>query len=216
MRLIIFTQHFWPENFRINSIAKYLSKNKIIKKLSIFTAKPNYPAGKIFKGYKKFQFEKKKKEKITIYRSQIIPRGNSSAINLILNYLSYVLFGLINIFRIKKKYDLVFVYCTSPIFQAIPAIIFAKINKIPVILWVQDLWPDSVQETGYIKNYFLISIIKYITKIIYNNCNLILVQSKKFVKPIKNLSKTKVKIFLNPSEFDIVENKKFYYKKKKN
>ena len=86
MKILIFTQHFWPENFRINYMAEFLSKNKIIKKLSVFTGKPNYPEGKIYRGYKKFFFEETKNHKIKIYRSQVIPRGNSSAIRLILNY----------------------------------------------------------------------------------------------------------------------------------
>jgi len=216
MKIIIFTQHFWPENFRINNIAEYLSKKSIIKKLSVFTAKPNYPKGKIFKGFKKFSFEQNKKKKIKIYRTQIIPRGKAKSINLILNYMSYVFSSLINLVRIKDNYDIVFVYCTSPIFQAIPAIVFSKIKKIPVVLWVQDLWPDSVKETGYINNFFIIKIIKFITKIIYNNCDLILVQSRQFIKPINALTKTKIRIFLNPSEFNFVKNKKFNCKSKKN
>ncbi len=215
MKIIVFSQHFWPEKFRINYLVEELSKNNKIKRLSVFTAKPNYPEGKILKGYNKFFFKKQIKKKILIFRSQIIPRGNSSAIKLIFNYISYVIFGLINIFRIKFSYNIVFVYCTSPIFQAIPAIIYSKIKKIPLILWVQDLWPESVVETGYIKNKFSIKIIKIITKIIYKNSDLILVQSRKFIKPIRNLTDTKIKFFPNPSEFKKVNKKKFVYNKSK-
>ena len=92
-KLTIFSQHFWPENFRINDVASKLRSLKI--KVNIFTGKPNYPKGNIYKGYKKFSFEKRKKNKIRIYRSQIISRGNSSSIRLILNYLSYVFFSLL-------------------------------------------------------------------------------------------------------------------------
>lgn len=215
MKILIFTQHFWPENFRINYIAEFLSKNKIIKKLSVFTGKPNYPEGKIYRGYKKFFFEKSKKHKIKIYRSQIIPRGNSSATRLILNYLSYVFFGLLNLGKIKNKYDIAFIYCTSPIFQAIPAIVYSKLNKIPLVLWVQDLWPNSVKDTGYINNKFVLNIIEYITSKIYNNCDLILVQSKKFIKPVKHLTSKKVQLFFNPSEFRSVKKSNFKFRLKK-
>ena len=54
MKILIFTQHFWPENFRINYMAEFLSKNKIIKKLSVFTGKPNYPEGKFIEVIKVF------------------------------------------------------------------------------------------------------------------------------------------------------------------
>lgn len=218
MKILIFTQHFWPENFRINFMAEFLSKNKIVKKLSVFTGKPNYPKGKIYRGYKKFFFEKRKKNKIQIYRSQIIPRGSASSIRLILNYLSYVFFGLINLYKVKGKYDIVFVYCTSPIFQAIPAIAYAKLNKIPLVLWVQDLWPNSVEDTGYIKNKFFLNIIKYITSIIYNNSDLILVQSEKFISSVKSLTSKNVQLFFNPSEFKYTNKKQpqFISKKVKN
>ena len=215
MKIIIFTQHFWPENFRINDLAEQIIKNKKIKDLSIFTAKPNYPKGRILTGYKKFLFEEEKKGKIKIYRTQIIPRRNASTLDLVLNYLSYVISALFNIFRIKKNFDLVFVYATSPIFQAIPAIFYSKLKNIPIVLWVQDLWPNSVQETGYISNKLILKIIKYITRIIYNNCDLILVQSKKFIYPVKKLSNTKTRTFYNPSQFSSVRKKKFKLKKNK-
>ena len=57
MNILIFSQRFWPENFRINSIAEKLSvKNKIF----VVTEKPNYPNMKINKKYlkTKFFFEK--------------------------------------------------------------------------------------------------------------------------------------------------------------
>ena len=215
MKILIFTQHFWPENFRINYIAEFLSKNKIVKKLSVFTGKPNYPKGNIYKGYKKFSFEKRKKNKIRIYRSQIIPRGNSSSIRLILNYLSYVFFSLLNLNKIQNKYDIVFVYCTSPIFQAIPAIVYSKLNKIPLVLWVQDLWPNSAKDTGHIKNKLILNIIKHITSKIYNYCDLILVQSKMFIRPVKQLTSKNVKLFYNPSEFKAVKKNIFKFKSKK-
>ena len=215
MKILIFTQHFWPEKFRINYIAEFLSKNKIVKKLSVFTGKPNYPEGKIYKGYKKYFFQISKKNKIQIYRSQIVPRGNSSAIRLMVNYISYILFGLINLYKVKDKYDLAFIYCTSPIFQAIPAIIYSKFKQIPLILWVQDLWPDSIKDTGYVKNKLILYIIKYITSKIYDNSDLILVQSEKFIRSVKNLTSQKVKLFFNPSEFRNDEKNQFKFRSKK-
>ena len=101
------------------------------------------------------------------------------------------------------------------IFQTIPAIVYSKLNKIPLVLWVQDLWPNSVKDTGYINNKFVLNIIEYITSKIYNNCDLILVQSKKFIKPVKHLTSKKVQLFFNPSEFKSVKKSNFKYRLKK-
>ena len=90
-----------------------------------------------------------------------------------------------------------------------------SLNKIPLVLWVQDLWPNSVKDTGYINNKFVLNIIEYITSKIYNNCDLILVQSKKFIKPVKHLTSKKVQLFFNPSEFKSVKKSNFKYRLKK-
>ena len=46
MRILIITQYFWPENFRINDLAEELSFYG--HELTILTGIPNYPKGQIF------------------------------------------------------------------------------------------------------------------------------------------------------------------------
>ena len=48
----------------------------------------------------------------------------------------------------RRQYDLIFVYAPSPILQAIPAIFISILKRCGVILWVQDLWPDSLPPLG--------------------------------------------------------------------
>ena len=113
----------------------------------------------------------------------------------------------------KKKFgDIFFVYATSPIFQAIPAILFGKIFKIRIVLWVQDLWPHNLKDTGYIKNNFILGLIDVAVKKIYNLSDLILCQSDSFSNLIKKKTKTKVKTFYNPSNYNFckIKNKKKY------
>ena len=50
MRILIWTQYFWPENFHINAVARSLKAQGI--EVTVLTGKPNYPEGKIFDGYK--------------------------------------------------------------------------------------------------------------------------------------------------------------------
>jgi glycosyltransferase involved in cell wall biosynthesis len=85
----------------------------------------------------------------------------------------------------NKKYDFIFVYATSPLLQALPAIFIGKIKGAKVVLWVQDLWPESVSATGFIKNQFFLNMIDLLVKLIYRKVDLILVASKAFVKSIE-------------------------------
>ena len=86
--------------------------------------------------------------------------------------------------------------------QCIPAIIYSRIKKIPIIIWLQDLWPESIQETGHLKNRFLLKITKWISNKIYESADLILCQSEEFVDHLKNLNlkKSRLKVLYNPAE----------------
>ena len=49
MNILIVTQYFWPENFRINDLALTLKEKG--HKITVLTGIPNYPQGSFFKGY---------------------------------------------------------------------------------------------------------------------------------------------------------------------
>ena len=208
MKLTIFSQHFWPENFRINDVAIKLKSMGI--NVNVFTGKPNYPSGIIKSKYKSFLPIKEKYKNIDILRFPIYARGNANFIRLTLNYLSFILSSCFFSFFYKKKFgEYFFIYATSPIFHAFPVLILRKFFKIKVVLWVQDLWPDNLKDTGYINNQYILSIINFFVKKIYDNCDLILCQSNAFVKEIKKKSKNKIKLLYNPSNYN------FRYKRKK-
>jgi len=207
MRLTIFSQHFWPENFRINDVAAKLDLLGI--KINVFTGQPNYPEGIIKNKYKSIIPKLDYFKNIEILRFPIISRGKAGFVRLSSNYLSFILSSLIFALFYKKKFGKIFfIYATSPIFQAIPAIILKKFFKIKVVIWVQDLWPHNLSDTGYIKNLFVLKIIDYIVNIIYDNSDLILCQSDAFARIIKKKTKSKIEILYNPSNYD------FNFKKK--
>lgn len=148
MNILVVSQYFWPESFPINEIAKYLVSTG--NKVDVLTGIPNYPKGKFYEGY---SYRTKRHEEwngLNIQRVSILPRGEGSKdIRLIPNYLSYVVKGRRAVRRIKKaEYDVVLVYLVSPITQAYPALLLKKKTNIPVVLYVGDLWPDTLFSHG--------------------------------------------------------------------
>ena len=183
MNILIVSQYFWPENFRINDLAKALDKNGY--KVIVLTGIPNYPEGRIYKGYKNW-ITREKYKNINIFRVPLIPRGNASNLMLFLNYLSFLISAsLLSPFLIKGKIDKVFIYGGSPLTKAIPAIILGKLKKAPVFLWILDLWPESVFVNNRIKSRILFFLIKLMTRWVYKKCDYILLQSKAMFKPVK-------------------------------
>lgn len=185
----------------INYIAKLLSENNM--EVDVLTGKPNYPEGKLIKGYGFFSKIKDTRGLVNIYRVPIIPRGTRFRTSgLIINYLSAVIsFSLLAPFILRgKRYDLIFVYGNSPLTTAIPALLLGKIKNVPVILWVQDLWPQSIKTAGYNLFPFLLNLMKSIINFIYQNVDLILCQSKSFIKEIKinyKIDEKKIKLLKN-------------------
>jgi len=197
MKILIVSQYFWPENFKINDIAHGLKEKG--HEVAIITGKPNYPSGKFSNGYSFLNRRVETWQGIKIYRSALIPRGKGNGLNLFINYFSFVLFGSIRILFIKGSFDKILVFEPSPITVGIPAII-AKIKfKAPIYFWVQDLWPASISAAGGVRNKFILNSFNLLTKFIYRHCQKILVQSKAFIPYICNQGVNKEKLIYYPN-----------------
>lgn len=196
MKILIVSQYFYPENFRINDVALGLKERG--HEVTILTGKPNYPSGNYFDGY---SWSLKKYEiwnNIKIYRTNLLLRGKGNAVNLFLNYFSFAIFAIFKIFSIKAKFDKIFVFAPSPITVGIPGIVASKIFKAKSILWVHDLWPESIRIAGGIENKLVLNIIDKMTRLIYKNVDKILIQSEGFRPYINNQVEEKAKITYYP------------------
>lgn len=188
VRVLIVSQYFWPEGFRINDIAKTLVDKGA--RVDILTGKPNYPEGRITEGYRAWGTQRESWEGATVFRVPLFPRGARSAWRLALNYLSFIFSGLLFgpwLLR-KRRYDVVFVYGLSPILLAIPGIFLARLKRRKLVLWVQDLWPDSLSATGYIRHPRLLRWVERLVRWIYGQSDLILVQSRAFIPAVSALA----------------------------
>jgi hypothetical protein len=139
MRICIFTNHFYPETFKVNDIAFEFARKGY--EITVITAIPDYPQGKFYDGYSLFKRRREVIDKVRIIRLPIIPRNKGRKINLVLNYLSYFISALVFTFfhSYTDRYDAVFVHLTSPFFIGLPAALLKQRQHIPLIFWVLDL-----------------------------------------------------------------------------
>lgn len=191
MKVLIVSQYFWPENFRINEVVRSLVEQGI--EVDVLTGKPNYPEGDIFSGYRAGTCQVETWSGVMLYRVPLFPRGARSRWRLAANYLSFIFSGLLfgSWLLRKKKYDIIFVYGLSPILSAIPAIFLSWLKGSKLIVWVQDLWPDSLSATGYVKGRLVLRAVESVVRWIYRCTDLLLVQSRAFVGPVGALSSGK-------------------------
>jgi glycosyltransferase involved in cell wall biosynthesis len=211
MRILLVTQYFWPEPFIISEIVRKLAA--FGHHVTVLTGKPNYPDGKIFPGYtKKGVMREAYCQNADIIRVPLRPRNKNRSLDLLLNYLSFVWSGL---FRFRRQirheqFDLVFALQLSPITSVIPAIYLSRRLRIPLIAWIQDLWPESLLATGHIKNRFLLWLVGRLVSWIYNQCDLILVQSHAFTGHVQKYARksSRIEYYSNSINIDGTPDKK--------
>jgi len=184
LKILFVSQYFYPENFKGNDIVFDFIKRG--HEVTVLTAIPNYPDGQFYKGYGLFKKQSELINGVKVFRTPVFPRRNGRGINIILNYLSFIVTSyFICFFRLRKDFDLIFVQQLSPITVALPAIFMKKKCKAKIYMWVLDLWPDSFVALSGIRNKIALKIIDKLVKFIYRNTDVFLVSSKSFVNSIK-------------------------------
>jgi glycosyltransferase involved in cell wall biosynthesis len=191
MNILIVSQYFWPENFRINILAGAL--NDAGCRVTILTGQPNYPDGKmiIFSKCRAWRVDLQiHLADYPIIRVPIVPRGEGGALRLSINYLSFIMTSiLLDYWKLRKwEFDVQFVYGTSPFFQTFAGVFFRAVRRVPLILWVQDLGLESLSSTGYVRNQLVLDSVAGIVRWIYRRCDFVIVQSRSFVAHVAGLS----------------------------
>ncbi len=179
--ILVISQYFYPEQFRINDICEEWIKSGY--RVTVITGIPNYPQGKYFHGYNLLKKRKERYKGIDIIRIPIIARGKNKA-KLALNYISFVISGYFWKSFTRLNADYVFIFEVSPMTQALPGVWYAKKKKIPCYIYVQDLWPENVEIITGVKNKNIIGVIGKIVDYIYKNCTKIFTTSESFIHAI--------------------------------
>lgn len=182
MKILIVTQYFQPESFRINDLAQELKTRGHV--VTVLTGLPNYPTGHWFDGYGLASCGRESWEGIEIIRIPMMRRMSARGWQLALNYLSYaVMASLLGPIWCRGHYDIVLAYEPSPFTVGIPAAIMRRVKKAPMMFWVQDLWPESLIATGAVHSKTVLKLVGRMVRAIYQRCDQVLLQSEAFVKP---------------------------------
>lgn len=201
MRILIVTQYFWPENFRINDLALGLRERG--HEVTVYTGKPNYPEGRFFPGYRFFGRSSEDYHGVRVVRVPLLPRGRGGRVGLVANYLSFAALGsLLAPFRGGGPCDIIFVYEPSPITVGLPALVLKWIKRAPVLFWVQDLWPESLSATGAVRSPWILRAVDKLAQFIYRHCDLVLVQSEAFTPYLQaqGVPEHKIRYYPNSAE----------------
>ena len=179
MKILIVTQYFWPENFRVNDLCIGLKERG--HEITVITGLPNYPKGDFFKGYNFFSKRNEIWEDIKIIRCKLFPRKNGSAFFLVLNYMSFAFFSTLTILFLTAKFDNIIVYQLSPGTVGFPGIVAKYKFKAPLSFYIQDIWPESLNDAGNIRSKSILKIFNSMMNFFYKHSDKILVQSEPMI-----------------------------------
>jgi glycosyltransferase involved in cell wall biosynthesis len=196
--LLIVSQYFWPENFRINDLASELVSRG--HEVTVLTGLPNYPSGQIYEEYLIDSEKFSNYKNVRILRVPLLPRGNG-ALRLLLNYLSFSISAcVLGPWRLRgQRFDLVLTCQLSPVTVGLPGAFLAWLKNVPMVMWVLDLWPDTLKAIGVVKSPRLLAYVGRLVGFIYWRCDLILAQSRSFIPKIQSLAGPRVPVVYFPS-----------------
>ena len=175
-KILVVTQHFWPENFRINDIVEGFLQDGIA--VDVLCGLPNYPKGEWFPGYSAAGPFEEEWHGARLYRCKEVPRRGNTSVNIFLNYVSWPWYAAHALHRLPGGYDAVFCFNTSPVLMCWPAIRYAKKHHIPFTNYVLDIWPENLYSVLNVKNKALRAIAQGVSDALYKNADRLIAMSE--------------------------------------
>lgn len=196
-KILLITQWFEPE-----PVARGIDFARKLQELGntvqVITGFPNYPGGKIYDGYKIKLWQKEIVQGVNILRVPLYPSHNQSKHYRIFNYLSFsistTIFGLFY----AMKADVIYAY-HPPLSVGFSALIIKFFTRKPVILDIQDIWPDTLRASQMISSEKLLNRIGKMCDLLYKKVDFISVISPGFKNLLieRGVNSKKIEIIYN-------------------
>jgi colanic acid biosynthesis glycosyl transferase WcaI len=195
-RVLLMTQGFEPEPaFKGLVFAKALREQGLT--LSVLTGFPNYPGGKVYPGYRIRAWQKEVMDGIPVTRVALYPSHDRSAMRRALNYLSFGVMATLG-GLLRPRPDVIYAY-HPPLTVGLAASLVGFIRRVPVVLDVQDLWPDTLRATGMIGNDWVLRAVGAVARFVYRLSTHIVVLSPGFRRLLieRDVPASKVEVIPN-------------------
>jgi colanic acid biosynthesis glycosyl transferase WcaI len=205
VNLLVVSQYFWPEDFRINELVVELMRRG--NQVTVLTGQPNYPDGAVFPAYAADPDRYASFRGARVLRVPMLPRKRGAA-NLLLNYLSFAVSATVYgaVALRNDEFDAVFVFEPSPVTVGIPAVTLRTLRGWPVAFWVLDQWPETLAAVGAVRSPLALGLLGRLTSFIYSRCDVVLTQSRGLVEVAAQYAGpvTRLMYFPNWAESDYV------------
>lgn len=169
MRVLLLTQYYHPEPVeKVHDLARGLVRRG--HDVQVLTSVPCYPRGEIYDGYRLSLGKEETIDGVRVLRVPQIPDHSHTAWKRAIYYLSFALSAAILGTPRVRQADVLLVY------QAALPIGFAtwvlrRVRRLPVVLDVVDLWPESIIVSGMAQNALVLRTVRRIARWVYANAD---------------------------------------------
>ena len=178
MRILLLTQWFDPEPaFKGMPFARKLMDRG--HEVEVLTGFPNYPEGKLYRGYRLRLWQKESVEGVSIVRVPLYPSHDRSALRRAWNYLSFAITATLLGPVLVRRPEVIYAY-HPPGTVGLPAMALAVWFGAPVVYDVQDLWPDTITATGMLPNGPAIRLLDRFCRFVYRHADRVVAVSPGF------------------------------------
>ena len=201
MRILVVSQYFWPENFRVNDlVAEFVRRGH---EVTVLTGLPNYPDGEVYADFRAEPGRYSEFAGAPVIRVPMLARGQGGA-RLAANYASFALSAsLVGAWRLRgRAFDVIFVFEPSPVTVGLPAALLRRLKHAPVAFWVLDQWPETLVAVGAARSKAVLAGVGGVVRFIYRRCDLLLAQSRSFIPQIRRYAGPRPRVEYFPSWSD--------------
>jgi glycosyltransferase involved in cell wall biosynthesis len=199
MKILVISQQYWPESWRIVDTCEELVNHGY--DVTVVCGLPNDSEGRVLKTYKKKAMRCQEHGGVHILRVADHPRWRGD-FNLYRKYITFSSKGKRLAKHLPNDFDLVLINQLSPVMQALPGMAYARKKHCPLLMYCQDLWPESLSVRGVVDSGLTRPIYRHylsLSRKIYQAMDYILVTSPAYVDYLKN------KCLVGPSKLDTLE-----------
>jgi glycosyltransferase involved in cell wall biosynthesis len=177
MRILYLTQWFEPEPHVIKGLKFVRALKAAGHEVTVVTGFPNYPAGRLYPGYRLRPIQRERIEGVEVVRLLLYPSHDTSSVRRSLNYLSFFVSALVYLLVRRQAFDRAYVY-HPPITVGLAAALAGLVRRLPFVLDIQDLWPDTLAAVGMAGGRRLMRPIGWLCAFVYRRADAIVAQSE--------------------------------------
>lgn len=184
MRLLVVTQHYWPEPFNFADICEGLVSRGY--EVTVLTGLPNYPEGKLYPDYQDGHNRVQERNGVHIIRVPLVPRG-SNPVQRVMNYYSFPLSASQKARELECDFDVILTFQSSPVMQSEPAVKIAEETGIPLLHYVIDIWPECLLAGGIKRGSSIYNHYEEVSRRIYSKADRVALTSPQFKDYLENM-----------------------------